>query len=151
MSSDDMRTAVDRFVRTAQRMPLIVKLSSLVSAFATEDIEQANKVIDSASEDELAQIASICELAATHCRGAIDGGRLRRKPEYWQQSKDIGAVVVEPDGWHNPPGHLKPKRWSEPITKEEYIERLNASVTASKGTPAAKRAYDPKHGGDEAA
>lgn len=51
-----------------------------------------------------------------------------RTPEEW--CKLLGASIMDPDGWRD-----GTRAWEEPITKEEFDERLQRCTINSRGYP----------------
>jgi hypothetical protein len=54
-----------------------------------------------------------------------------RKPDEW--APEFDRVVLDDDGWRNGvDGYPGPKSWDEPISREEYLQRLANSTTAPR-------------------
>ena len=51
-----------------------------------------------------------------------------KTPSEWCQ--ELGAKIMDPDGWRD-----GTRDWEEPITREEFDERLNRCTIWSKGYP----------------
>lgn len=52
-----------------------------------------------------------------------------RKPDEW--APEFDRIVIDPDGWREE-SRYGAKRWDEPITREEYEQRMAESTTAPR-------------------
>jgi hypothetical protein len=90
--------------------------------------DEALKMLREANHDDLVRLRITFIAAAAVVRCADDGSELKLPPEIWQEMSWCDYRVIDPDGWRYHE-KLGSRDWKDPITKEEFLNRLHSNST----------------------